>query len=164
MGNSHLPLLFSFIKSVNNIQVSLFLILETGRKREKGKREKKQETEGNRGEAPKNEYFFPSSCKHKQKKRELAIILNISNVTEECVIGVKDEALVLVSGMKEEHVGSYLVEELVERAVAHKLSDDAEELGLIADAEYLDDEVEPGFVQHLGFLQQGVPFSVTHRC
>lgn len=53
------------------------------------------------------------------------------------------------------------MEQQVQRAIAHKLCDDAEELRLVADAEDLDDVVEPGFVEHLGLLQQGVPLSET---
>lgn len=52
----------------------------------------------------------------------------------------------------------YLVQELVQRAIGHEFCDDAEELGLIADAEDLDDVVEPSFVKHLGFFQQTIPF------
>lgn len=56
---------------------------------------------------------------------------------------------------------SYLVEQQVQGAIAHKLCDDAEELGLVADAKDLDDVVEPGFVEHLGLLQQAVPLPET---
>lgn len=56
---------------------------------------------------------------------------------------------------------SYLVEQQVQRAIAHELCDDAEELRLIADAKNLDDVVESGFVEHLCFLQQAVPLSET---
>lgn len=56
---------------------------------------------------------------------------------------------------------SYLVEQQVQRAIAHKLGDYAEKLWLVADPEYLDDVVEPGFVEHLGLLQQAVPLSET---
>lgn len=54
---------------------------------------------------------------------------------------------------------SYLVEQQVQRAIAHKLGDNTEKLGLVADAKDLDDVVEPGFVEHLGLLQQAVPLS-----
>ena len=53
------------------------------------------------------------------------------------------------------------MEQLVQGAIAHELCDDAEELGLVADAKDLDDVVEPGFVEHLGLLQQAVPVSET---
>lgn len=53
------------------------------------------------------------------------------------------------------------MEQQVQRAIAHKLCDYAEELGLVADAKDLDDVVEPGFVEHLGLLQQAVPLSET---
>lgn len=56
---------------------------------------------------------------------------------------------------------SYLVEQQVQRAIAHKLCDYAEELGLVADAKDLDDVVEPGFVEYLCLLQQAVPLSET---
>ena len=56
---------------------------------------------------------------------------------------------------------SYLVQQQVQRAIAHELGDDAEELGLVADAKDLDDVVEPGLVEHLGLLQQAVPLSET---
>lgn len=56
---------------------------------------------------------------------------------------------------------SYLVEQQVQRAIAHKLCNDAEELGLVADAKDLDDVVESGFVEHLCLLQQAVPLSKT---
>lgn len=55
----------------------------------------------------------------------------------------------------------YLVEQQVQRAIAHELCDYAEELGLVADAEDLDDVVEPGFVEHLGLFQKAVPLSET---
>lgn len=55
--------------------------------------------------------------------------------------------------------GSYLMEQQVQGAIAHKLCDYAEELGLVADAKDLDDVVEPGFVKHLGLLQQAIPLS-----
>lgn len=58
---------------------------------------------------------------------------------------------------------SYLVQQQVQRAIAHELGDDAEELGLVADAKDLDDVVEPGFVEHLGLLQQAIPLSETQR-
>lgn len=50
-------------------------------------------------------------------------------------------------------VTAYLVQELVQGAIGHELCDDAEELGLVADAEDLDDVVEPGLVEHLGLFQ-----------
>lgn len=53
------------------------------------------------------------------------------------------------------------MEQLVQGAIAHELCDYAEELGLVADAEDLDDVVEPGFVKHLGLLQQTFPLSET---
>lgn len=56
---------------------------------------------------------------------------------------------------------SYLVEQQVQRAIAHKLCDYAEEFGLVADAKDLDDVVEPGFVEYLCLLQQAVPLSET---
>lgn len=55
----------------------------------------------------------------------------------------------------------YLVEQQVQRAIAHELCDYAEELGLIADAKDLNDVVEPGLVEHLCLLEQAVPFSET---
>ncbi len=58
---------------------------------------------------------------------------------------------------------SYLVEQQVQRSIAHKLCDYAEELRLVADAEDLDDVVEPGFVEHLCLLQQAVPLPETQR-
>lgn len=54
-----------------------------------------------------------------------------------------------------------LVEQQVQRTVTHELGDYAEELGLIADAKDLDYVVEPGFVEHLGLLEQEVPLSET---
>lgn len=51
----------------------------------------------------------------------------------------------------------------VQGAVAHELGDDAEELGLVADAEDLDDVVESGFVQNLGLLQQEAPLPESSR-
>lgn len=57
----------------------------------------------------------------------------------------------------------YLVQQLVQRAVAHELCHYAEELGLVADAKNLDDVVKPGFVEHLGLLQQALPLSETQR-
>lgn len=56
---------------------------------------------------------------------------------------------------------SYLVEQQVEGAIAHVFCDYAEELGLVADAQDLDDVVESGFVEHLCLLQQTVPLSET---
>lgn len=56
---------------------------------------------------------------------------------------------------------SYLVEQTVQRSIAHELCDYAEDTGLIADAKDLDDVVEPGFVKHLGLLEQAVPLSET---
>lgn len=56
---------------------------------------------------------------------------------------------------------SYLVEQQVQRAIAHVFCDDAEELGFVADAQDLDDVVESGFVEHLCLLQQTVPLSET---
>ena len=56
---------------------------------------------------------------------------------------------------------SYLVQQQVQRSIAHKLCDYAEELGLVADAKNLDDVVEPGFVEHFRLLQQAVPLSET---
>lgn len=53
------------------------------------------------------------------------------------------------------------MEEHVQGAVAHELSDDAEKLRLIADAEYLYNVVKSGLVEHLSFLQQAVPLSET---
>lgn len=53
------------------------------------------------------------------------------------------------------------MEQQVQRAIAHKLCDYAEELRLIADAKDLDDVVESGFVEHLCLLQQAVPLSET---
>lgn len=47
----------------------------------------------------------------------------------------------------------YLVQKLVQRAIGHEFGDDAEELGLVAHAEDLDDVVEPGLVKHLGLFQ-----------
>ena len=49
--------------------------------------------------------------------------------------------------------GVYLVKQLIQRAIAHVLSDDAEELRLVAHAKDLDDVVEPGLVKHLRLLQ-----------
>lgn len=51
------------------------------------------------------------------------------------------------------------MEQQVQRAIAHKFCDYAEELRLIADAKYLDDVVEPGLVEDLCLLQQAVPLS-----
>lgn len=51
----------------------------------------------------------------------------------------------------------------VQRAIAHELGDDAEELGFVADAKDLDDVVEPGFVKHLRLLQQTLPLSGTQE-
>lgn len=45
------------------------------------------------------------------------------------------------------------MQKFVQRAIGHKFGDDAEELGLVAHAEDLDDVVEPGFVKHLGLFQ-----------
>lgn len=56
---------------------------------------------------------------------------------------------------------SYLMEQQVQRAIAHILCDYAEELRLVADAKDLDDVVESGFVQHLCLFQKAVPLSVT---
>lgn len=53
------------------------------------------------------------------------------------------------------------MEQQVQRAIAHKLCDYAEELGLVADAKDLDDVVEPGFVKDLCLLQQAIPLSET---
>ena len=56
---------------------------------------------------------------------------------------------------------SYLMEQMVQGAIAHVLCDDAEELGLVADAKDLDDVVEPCFVKHFRLLQQAVSLSGT---
>lgn len=53
------------------------------------------------------------------------------------------------------------MQQQVQGAVAHKLRHNAEELRFIADTEDLDDVVESGFVEHLGFLQQAVSLPVT---
>lgn len=53
------------------------------------------------------------------------------------------------------------MQQQVQRAVAHKLCHDAEELGFIADAEDLDDVVESGFVKHFSLLQQAVSLPAT---
>lgn len=53
------------------------------------------------------------------------------------------------------------MEQQVQRTIAHKLCDYAEELRLVADTKDLDDVVESGFVEHLCLLQQGVPLSET---
>lgn len=45
------------------------------------------------------------------------------------------------------------MQKLIQRAIGHEFGDDAEELGLIAHSEDLDDVVEPGLVKHLGFFQ-----------
>lgn len=55
------------------------------------------------------------------------------------------------------------MEQLVQGTIAHELCDYAEELGLVADAKDLDDVVEPGFVKHLGLLQQTFPLSETQQ-
>lgn len=47
----------------------------------------------------------------------------------------------------------YLMQKLVQRAIGHEFGDDAEELGLVAHAEDLNDVVEPGLVEHLSFFQ-----------
>lgn len=47
----------------------------------------------------------------------------------------------------------YLMQELIQGSVGHVLSHDAEELGLIAHPEDLDDVVKSSFVKHLSFLQ-----------
>lgn len=57
----------------------------------------------------------------------------------------------------------YLMEQQVQRAIAHEFCDYAEELGLVADAKDLNDVVEPGLVEHLCLLQQAVPFSETQQ-
>lgn len=57
----------------------------------------------------------------------------------------------------------YLMKKQVQRAVAHELGDDAEELGLVADPKDLDDVVEAGFVKHLRLLEQTLPLSETQQ-
>lgn len=51
----------------------------------------------------------------------------------------------------------YLVKQLIQRAIAHVLGDDAEELRLIAHAKDLDDVVESGLVEHFRLFQQAIP-------
>lgn len=45
------------------------------------------------------------------------------------------------------------MEQQVQRSIAHILSDDAEELRLIADAKDLDDVIEPGLMKHFSLLE-----------
>lgn len=49
------------------------------------------------------------------------------------------------------------MKQLIQRAIAHVLGDDAEELRLIAHAKDLDDVVESGLVEHFRLFQQAIP-------